>query len=103
MADERVACSGSSCRFEQLSCTKYFHLSYELFNINFQRFNQFLTLQYLIKFKILNNYLVKCTQYYTQSETDWWVQPTVDSAVKVDQVNSEQSGWGPSVIVKGGS
>ena len=36
VADERVAFPGSSRRSEQLSCTKFFHPSYGLFNINFQ-------------------------------------------------------------------
>ena len=41
MADEPTAYPDSSRRSEQLSCTKYFHPSYELFYINFQSFNSF--------------------------------------------------------------
>ena len=37
MADERAAYPDSSRRSEQLSCTKYFHLTYGLFYINFQK------------------------------------------------------------------
>ena len=42
MADERAAYPDSSRRFEQLSCTKFFHPSYRLFYINFKRFKSFL-------------------------------------------------------------
>ena len=38
VADERAAYPDSSRRSEQLSCTKYFHPSYDLFYINFKRF-----------------------------------------------------------------
>ena len=37
VADERTACPDSSRRSEQLSCRKFFHLSYDLFYINFKR------------------------------------------------------------------
>ena len=35
VADERAAYPDSSRRSEQLSCTKFFHPSYDLFSINF--------------------------------------------------------------------
>ena len=44
MVDERAAYPDSSRRSEQLSCTRYFHLSYGLFSINFQSYNYFLNL-----------------------------------------------------------
>ena len=42
MADERTAYPDSSRRSEQLSCTKYFHPSYDLFSMIYQSFNDFL-------------------------------------------------------------
>ena len=36
--DERTAYPDSSRRSEQLSCTKFFHPTNKLFNINFQKF-----------------------------------------------------------------
>ena len=39
---ERTAYPESSCRSEQLSCTKFFHPSYGLFYINFRRFKSIL-------------------------------------------------------------
>ena len=42
--DERAAYPGSSRRSEQLSCRKYFHPSYGLVYMIFQRLNHFLEL-----------------------------------------------------------
>ena len=44
VADEWAAYPNLSHRSEQLSCTKYFHPSYGLFYINFQRSIQFMDL-----------------------------------------------------------
>ena len=44
MVDERAAHPDSSRRSEQLSCTKYFHLSNGLFYIDFKRLFEFLEL-----------------------------------------------------------
>ena len=42
--DERTAYPDSSRRSEQLSCTKFFHPSYGLFYMIFERFNNILEL-----------------------------------------------------------
>ena len=58
MADERAAYTDSSRRSEQLSCTKYFHVSYGLFYMNFQRFKQYSEITGIILIRILNSAII---------------------------------------------
>ena len=52
MADERAAYPDSSRRSEQLSCRKYFHPSYRLKDMIFQRFKSFYDFNYLFNLNI---------------------------------------------------
>ena len=86
MADERAAYPDLSRRFEQLSCTKFFHPSYGLFYMNFQSFKEFLEFNYLFKFELsrivhVDVSMTSAVNRGVDWSTDVWVPFVIDCLV----------------------
>ena len=85
MEDERAAYPGSSHRSKQLSCTKYFHPSYELFYMIIRGFKTISVIILKTKIELLHQHDV--------------IMTSAGSAVNSNQVDWSKGQQGPIVIV----